>query len=675
MLAQITKKIGRTALLYTRGGFHTALVAPIVRQNPDIDFYLHTNFVSQSDYESSVLHTLANCHFVSNFDELKYKLDLFGAFITTDANAANAHQYSLRLVRLFNRMNVPVFEMQHGLFQLGLHYYDVPGSVGFEGDSLPTKTFADEVLLYYPPWRQDVHCTVVGYPPSAEETVRSPREKDYMLVLSNLHWKTYQDEECRRFFFSVYEYAEKHPDARFIWKLHHGEVKNKRSQTMIEEASRTFPIGASRIRFHHLDAELERLTLADLISGAKMAVSTVSTTLLDCELAGLPLVVFDSPSVKCLVDKLNRKSVFTGADDLERAIDGDRVPFKSGFLLPYDNKAFRRTFDSHYSVTKLSRRDFLDLAFACMQPLPSELRWQIQSFKADYDHKMRMLSEFNGHMERIGGAVAGEDAALLKLSGAVAGQDAKLSQVSGALDGQTRRLAELQEALAGQDSRLARVSDALDGQTRRLAGQGAVLATIQAANAEGSQAIKEVAARENEVLDGVKRLAAESDRLREAVVAQTRGAEQFVAEIQRCANELGNARDALHKRESEVAELRRQLGARTSEIKLLRERADSLARSQRSLQRSLDQERRAHRSAQTQLEDIRRRSFGNRCRRFGQACLPYGAVCAWMRMAYGSCEDKPLFFYSGVLKRAKRMVKFMLPYGLVRAFRVRRYGR
>lgn len=49
-------------------------------------------------------------------------------------------------------------------------------------------------------------------------------------------------------------------------------------------------------------------------------------------------------------------------------------------------------------------------------------------------------------------------------------------------------------------------------------------------------------------------------------------------------------------------------------------------------------------------------------------CLPYGIICTWKRMAYGFGDEKPLFHYHGFVRRLWRIVKFSLPYGLVRVF-------
>ena len=43
---------------------------------------------------------------------------------------------------------------------------------------------------------------------------------------------------------------------------------------------------------------------------------------------------------------------------------------------------------------------------------------------------------------------------------------------------------------------------------------------------------------------------------------------------------------------------------------------------------------------------------------------PYGLMVIWLRRQYGYKIDEPLFFYRGFFKRLKRIVKFLLPYGI-----------
>ena len=151
MLANIKTQPGKMVLCYLNGKHCISLMLPIVCGNTDIEFYFHSKSFGVVDFMSTPLAKCANAHFVGNLDELKFKLNLFGVFITTDAHSAHAHVYSLKLICMFEALGILVLELQHGLFQLGLHYYDVPSGVSFHGDSLPSRSFASQVLVYYPP--------------------------------------------------------------------------------------------------------------------------------------------------------------------------------------------------------------------------------------------------------------------------------------------------------------------------------------------------------------------------------------------------------------------------------------------------------------------------------------------------------------------------------------------
>ena len=45
--------------------------------------------------------------------------------------------------------------------------------------------------------------------------------------------------------------------------------------------------------------------------------------------------------------------------------------------------------------------------------------------------------------------------------------------------------------------------------------------------------------------------------------------------------------------------------------------------------------------------------------------IPYGIMVRWLEFKYGETIDKPLFYYPGLLKKVKRLVKFSLPYWVV----------
>ena len=49
--------------------------------------------------------------------------------------------------------------------------------------------------------------------------------------------------------------------------------------------------------------------------------------------------------------------------------------------------------------------------------------------------------------------------------------------------------------------------------------------------------------------------------------------------------------------------------------------------------------------------------------------VPYGIMVRWLEFRYGKIIDKPLFYYPGFFKRAKRLIKFCLPYFVAMRFR------
>lgn len=56
-------------------------------------------------------------------------------------------------------------------------------------------------------------------------------------------------------------------------------------------------------------------------------------------------------------------------------------------------------------------------------------------------------------------------------------------------------------------------------------------------------------------------------------------------------------------------------------------------------------------------------------RSFLKHLAPYGLMVVWLRFRYATEIDKPLLYYPGALKRIRRVIKFLLPFGLVMRIR------
>lgn len=363
MLVDISTPRPKMVLFYINGKHHFPLISPIVKANTDIDFFIHSQSVTEDDYRRSELFRQENAHFVAASPRLQCKLNLFGAYISTDMHAVGAHTYSLRIAKKFNRLGVPVFELQHEMFQVGLHYYDKPSRELFWDDSLPTRTFASRVFAYYPVADGIAPHTVIGYPPF-KSPITAHRTGEYILVLSNMHWSTYTHDERCDFYKAVFDYARNHPNEHFIWDVHSGEVENPECKALITGMFDMFPPLAKQIVFTHEQEVLPFLPISELVANSKCVISTPSTALLDCEMYSRRVAVYRCATNRTLTSRIRSATFFGNSEELEHCMSIGPVPIKSGLLFPYDNKAFRKILDESYHETDKDQAEWLDILLA-----------------------------------------------------------------------------------------------------------------------------------------------------------------------------------------------------------------------------------------------------------------------------------------------------------------------
>ena len=717
MLTGIKTQTGKLVFCFLNGKHCMPLVLPIVQANRDISFYFHSRNFAGVDFLASPLSKFPNAHFVGDFDELKFKLNLFGLFITTDANAAHAHVYSLKLVSMFRALGIPVLELQHGLFQIGLHYYDVPSSSSFAGDSLPSKSFAVRVLAYYPPINHLVPYTVIGYPPYSG---KSPANSagSYLLILSNLHWQTYTESEKMAFYEAVVRFAEEHPEIPVVWKMHHGETpvsstSNKKVQSILGR----HPAASAHIRFAHLDAELKDKTAAEVISGAKYVVSSVSTVLLDCEIYRRPIAVYGCDTNACLIKMLEDVAVFRDYDSLVALFDKGLRPIRSGKLRPYDNKAFRAVLNKMYKPSAITSMKFLqllmsqtfrddfiarnmaakdaaisvlkksdDMKSGTIATLRNEVasatkeREELASERnAICDERKALRDELSRAMKE-NGSVSAERDAIRDERDALRDELAKTQKETGSVSAERDALRDelakvamertrLDAALLERDARCDRKDTTIEKYARQIG------------TLEGDCAA--LAEQKNRLEQKYDSVAAECDALRLQLSACQTKIQAQESERNVLREDFATMKSLVEDRIASCDKIRKELMEQNA--RLGKERAEvqkKLAASeQRVMARQHDLQQMEQMLAKAQqtikaLKDMQAsRTLRKRFNRLVKGLLPYGVTCTWKRMAYGIVEDRPLFAYPGFLKRIRRLVKFTLPYFLVMAFRRVRYGR
>lgn len=348
MLIDINENSKKNIFCYLNGKHHFELFYQIINQNKDINFFIYSPTVNLDDFIQSKLHMLNNATLIKNNEaeiyELIYKIKAFGLMITTDSQATSAHKKSLQFVNFFKKNNIKVLEIQHGLFQLGLHYSAKPDKESFKSDCLYLPSYADYVLTYYKTSLPNE--IVIGYPLYTKENIHTIKG-EYTLILSNLHWSVYTDSQKNLFYTSIIQLIQNNPDTLFIWKMHHGEIKQL---DKIKEILKIFGEMKKNIIFTSDDNLFKYTTTSELIKNSKNVISTISTVLLECEMHNKPTLIYQSSAVQCLINKIKQKDTFRNYEELEAKYNLNLQPIKTGLLQKYNNNTVKQTIDRYYKT-------------------------------------------------------------------------------------------------------------------------------------------------------------------------------------------------------------------------------------------------------------------------------------------------------------------------------------
>lgn len=353
--------------VYLNGKHNFRLIQNIVECNPDYNFFIYSSYATTAcyatvdDFIRSELYELSNVFFISPYaiKDLVYKIECFGMFISTDLESANAHSKSLKLANLFRKAHIPIVELQHGMFVLGIHYQCEPRKEQFYADSLNARSFADYLLLFYKSeYYSDKSC-VIGYPPYLSSKLNTGASlPNYELILSNLHWGIYTLEDKFNFYKTIFEYIAKAPHKVFIWKMHHGEILDQWCLGVVNKLKIMYQV--HNILFYHEENILNLMSIDQLIQKADSVISTVSTTIFDSEIYAKPIYIYDCSSCHEMITYMKDPSVFSDLDGLIKLSQNKRQTFNSGLLEPYDNESLREFIKKKYKLTDLSRAELLD---------------------------------------------------------------------------------------------------------------------------------------------------------------------------------------------------------------------------------------------------------------------------------------------------------------------------
>lgn len=341
----VRSKTKPIVLLVLAGEFHLDLYASVLERLRDFTWAVYIRDVVKVPQET--LERLGAQFGVRFFLDKATALAHFGdidAVVTTFAVPHAAHLHYLDFISLAYEMEIPVFELQHGLLQLGFSFSEDATLIG-SGDKgrlarngLPVRNLVADQLRWfgedaigYPPFTEAAHPDI-GYLP--DEPAPEP-DRDTILYLTNFHWNLLTREESRRGYNMIISAILALPDCTHVISPHPSEMGSPAYREMIETLSQR------GVENYTIERPADAAGRLAMLRRTKLAVSSISTVLLDLEMAHIPTVVFGFESFASLLDGFETCASVSTREELVAAIKeamyGSYAPeFRSGRLQPFD---------------------------------------------------------------------------------------------------------------------------------------------------------------------------------------------------------------------------------------------------------------------------------------------------------------------------------------------------
>ena len=298
---------GAPALLYVHTRTSLTIALSIVETFADELFVLYYRNIDELDEWFSLppnLYTTDDREFIMlNMPSFKYIMT-FGALPHVN------HLEMVVLHSLCRSIGVPTFDMQHGLFQLGINYRDDVRHISFKsapghGLPLPTQTLAETQLTWGEPFN-------IGYPRVSLKYKRSLVGSGYCAVVTNSNWSLYSDLERTRLGVALYTTFRHYSDIKFLWKPHPAERGDNSPVINSFFESGALPPNVEVAQ----GADSSNDFLERVIEVCDFGIATVGTSLLEFQRYSKPVLVFDCKSVAHLIGEIPEATTFSDADEL-----------------------------------------------------------------------------------------------------------------------------------------------------------------------------------------------------------------------------------------------------------------------------------------------------------------------------------------------------------------------
>ncbi|KAB8307384.1 hypothetical protein EH228_15440 [Erwinia endophytica] len=248
------------------------------------------------------------------------------------------------------KLKKPIYEMPHGLFQSGYNLTDSSKIIdnmsyyyGF-GENFPS--ISTKKIWWYGPGG-------VGYPRTIYKYNYKERIlPEFNLITSNTNWYLYSLFDKRLFFKLVFDYAITKPEEIFIWSPHPAELNDNTYSAMISKfrPKNVLLYGLHNdIYFHNIEGS------NDLIPYCKMAISTVSTCLLDYEIHKKKVNLYFNEGTKSIVKKISSVSTFNKIEDILPS----PLEISTGLLKEYSPDLFDKIIEETINIEGFVQSDYI----------------------------------------------------------------------------------------------------------------------------------------------------------------------------------------------------------------------------------------------------------------------------------------------------------------------------
>lgn len=307
----------------------------------------------------NALHTEHDVRFFTDTETAMLHFADIDALVTTFALPHRAHVPYLGLIGLAHDVGMPVFELQHGLFQSGISFHADGPLVGSGMAQAQNGLFArnltqdkltwwgDDSIGYprhihreteYPAQDADAGLPQAEAPAAPTHRPKGPRNGGPVAVLTNLHWALLSPEEAQTGYAMIMAAITALPDLQFALMPHPAEVKTAAFIRMCDR------LDQARAPNWRLLLPQDHDARAEVMRHAWLALASASTVLLDLEMNATPTLLLGLRQMIPLYAALDCADVVRDAPALTRAIAetaaGIRDPYlRTGRLCRFDPAA------------------------------------------------------------------------------------------------------------------------------------------------------------------------------------------------------------------------------------------------------------------------------------------------------------------------------------------------